>query len=82
MVNAIVRVTSSGTDFNAGNYNLTIQVDATDGSVDQTGSTLVQVPLTYSAKRADAALRAAGAAYVLAQWGWTIDPNDIYVPFS
>lgn len=82
MVNAIVRVTSSGTDFNAGNYNLTIQVDATDGSADQTGSTLVQVALGTSAKGVDAALRAAAAAYILAQWSWTIDPNDIYVPFS
>jgi len=44
-VNVLARVGTIGTDYVAGNYNVSVDIAATDGSGDYAYNILVQIPL-------------------------------------
>lgn len=80
-IRAVFNAASGGTDFAAGNYNVTLTGGVTNGADTDFGvSGLAQVPFTLSQKKADSFLRARAAALVLAQVGLVVDPDDIWFP--
>ena len=83
MVKAIALVISTvGTDFAAGNYNVSFTVGVTAGFSDlQTGG-FAQVPFMLKPKKADEVVRKVIADKIFVDFGLIIDPDDIYIPFS
>jgi hypothetical protein len=81
-VNGIASINSIGTDFAAGNFNISVNFAFTDGSADYTLSTLCQVPFTASKTHAEQIIRQALAAAALSTDSVTIDPLDIKMLFQ
>lgn len=63
-------------------YPLPFAWIATDGTNVYNNQVLPQVPVSYGAKKADRFIREAIAAAIFGNCGLTIDPEDIYIPFS
>jgi hypothetical protein len=79
-IKAVARFTQVGTDFSLGNYNISLDIGATNGTSDTEIGGLAQVPFMLNQKKADKYLRERAAAMILSQTGWVIDADDIYFP--
>jgi hypothetical protein len=82
MISAIAIVDGVQTDHAAGNYNVPFEIAATDGTTDIHSGGAAYIPLGTGSKKANAAIRQAMADFLQTTYGWTIDPNDIFIPFS
>jgi len=82
---AIGQITNVGPVIDASSQTYTLQFEVSvlvSGGSTQGASQISRPPVTLSAKKADRFVREDMAAAVLAQLNLTIDPNDIYIPFS
>lgn len=82
-VHVIARPSGVGTDFAAGNYNISYDVAYTDGTSDQSAGVLVQVSLLASVALINLQIPTQIAAYVSAQLGVTVLPSSvIFTPYA
>jgi len=85
----VTNVDNSTTNFANAEYVVNVFYFLTDGTtfdqvVSQSPSngTEIHVPFSLSPRKADALIRQKIADYVNSVYGVTIDPDDIYIPFS
>lgn len=83
-IHVLARINTIGTDFAAGNFNIGLEIAATDGAVDSTpASPLLQVPLTATRNQINDAIVAHVVAVVSALYGQPVDSRNIfYQPFD
>lgn len=82
-VRVIARVTGTGTDFAAGNYNISYDVGYTDGSADFSTGVLVQVPLGAALALINLVIPTKIAAVVSAALGVPVLPTQVFfTPFA
>jgi hypothetical protein len=79
---AIATIVNESATVDTNNYIISWHLSATDGSsVFSSGTSNSYVALGTDAKKADESIRRDMASKVATN-GWTIDPDDIYIPFS
>lgn len=82
-VSVIARVSGVGIQVSTGNYNVSVTAWATDGTTAyDIGENTFQVPFTYGITKANRKIREALASHILSSVSLTVDPEDIYFPFS
>lgn len=80
-VNVLARVGSIGTDFAAGNYNVTVDIAATDGAGDYSYGILVQIPLSTLIGAFNNLIVSQVVAHVALQLSQTVLPGDVFFQF-
>jgi hypothetical protein len=74
---------SIGGEGSSGNYNINFTGGiSSDGVTETAFSGVALVSISTAPKKADQLIRTAMAAAALSASGLTIDPDDIYIPFS
>lgn len=79
-VHALARITGAGTDYAAGNYNIGVEIAATDGTGNFLYSTTFHIPLVATALIFNAQLALLTANYVSAQLGVLVLPGAVIFP--
>lgn len=79
----IARVASVDGQLSTGKYTVGIDCWVTDGTTaNQINGNTFQVPFSNGIMKANRTLRELLASYLSSAWSITIDPEDIYFPFS
>lgn len=79
----IARVASVDGQLSTGNYTVGLDCWVTDGTTsNQINGNSFQVPFSDGIVKANRSLRVLLASYLASAWSITIDPDDIYFPFS
>lgn len=78
---AVVNLGQVGTDYAAGNYNISWSAGVTDGTQDAQAYGLAQIPLTtLTSSLADNALRATISSQIASQTGISVTAGNLYFP--
>lgn len=79
-VHALARIVNVGCDHAAGNYNISMEIAATNGAANFLYSPFFQIPLVATALIFNAQLALLTANYVSAQLGVIVLPGSVIFP--